>query len=256
MVDSEFGPEPDIHLNDPLMYKIAVTVGHRRADGQPVPIDLLDTAITYLTDVFSIMFGGARMLGEAGRTDECDGYQHAGATVVIEHGSTVWAFGSGVDIRITELKTAAAEVAWRLRQETVLLSIEPVLGPIYFVEPRIAEAQPLGVCWVERACEPAAAAALPPAPASLGELEAMIDDVFHDRLSERTRQVLARRVLGFSDAEIAAALFLSESTVRTHDGKLLELFELTSVRQLAAVVFRALWDYYRPDDDSGHRKVW
>ena len=64
-------------------------------------------------------------------------------------------------------------------------------------------------------------------------------------LSERERQVCARRVLGHSDSRIAAELDMGQGTVRTHTAHVCEKLGLEGVHQIPIFVFCRLLERYR-----------
>lgn len=69
-----------------------------------------------------------------------------------------------------------------------------------------------------------------------------------DQLTERERNVLEQLALGRSNAEIAAALFLSEATVKTHVGRVLTKLGVRDRVQAVIAAFRA--GIADPADDS------
>lgn len=70
-------------------------------------------------------------------------------------------------------------------------------------------------------------------------------DLPGQELSERERQVCARRVLGYSDSRIAAELIMGQSTVRTHTAHIREKFGLEDVHRIPIFVFCHLLERYR-----------
>ena len=77
-------------------------------------------------------------------------------------------------------------------------------------------------------------------PASPNAWEELLQELFGLRLSETERRVCARRVIGHAESEIATALSLSNSTVKTHTAHIVEKFGLESTRESPFLVLRHL----------------
>lgn len=84
-------------------------------------------------------------------------------------------------------------------------------------------------------------------PTTPARWEDLLYQLFGAELSDTERKVCAYRCTdaGYSDSQIASKLFISKSTVKYHDGKILEKFGLENVRQIQPFVFRKLWERYR-----------
>ncbi len=93
---------------------------------------------------------------------------------------------------------------------------------------------------------------LPDSPAGWEEL---LEQLFGPRLSERQRQVAARRCLGYTDAEIAADLGISAATVRAHDTHILAKLHLNSVHQIPVCCFSLLWQRFLRVQREVDRKI-
>ncbi len=75
--------------------------------------------------------------------------------------------------------------------------------------------------------------------------EPLLGELFVSRLSAQERRVCAHRLIGHSESEIAAALHLSRSAVKSHTARVVEKLGLHSVRELPLHVFRE-WSARRP----------
>ncbi len=67
-----------------------------------------------------------------------------------------------------------------------------------------------------------------------------LDILLSSLLTERERQICALRMAGFKGEEIAAPLFISNSTAKTHNGSILNRLGLTSAWEIAPFCFEVL----------------
>lgn len=81
-------------------------------------------------------------------------------------------------------------------------------------------------------------------PTSVDAWEAILAEVISVGLSPRERQVCARRLLGYSESEIARDLFLSVGTIKVYDTNVLQKLQIESVRQVPLVCFQKLWEHH------------
>jgi len=72
----------------------------------------------------------------------------------------------------------------------------------------------------------------------VGDEDAPADPAELDELTEREREVLVAMADGLSNAEIAAQLFVSEATVKSHVGKILTKLDLRDRVQAAVFAFQ------------------
>jgi DNA-binding CsgD family transcriptional regulator len=82
-------------------------------------------------------------------------------------------------------------------------------------------------------------------PNSPGAWEDILLHLYGSRLTERERQVTARRVLGASDRQIAAQLTITRAAVRTYDRHICAKLQIESVRQIPHSVYCRLWERFR-----------
>lgn len=83
------------------------------------------------------------------------------------------------------------------------------------------------------------AAAGPPAAASAGQARAA---ALLGRLSERERAIVEQVAEGLDNKEIAAALYISEGTVRNHISAILQKLQLKNRTQLAIAYYRSAFE--------------
>ncbi len=82
-------------------------------------------------------------------------------------------------------------------------------------------------------------------PSSPSAWEELLQQLFGLYLSETERRVCARRLIGHTASDIAAALSLSNSTVKTHTAHLVEKFSLKNAREIPFFVLRHLLERRR-----------
>lgn len=121
------------------MYRVEINFGHCRQDGRPLPAHAIAGAEEQALRALSRAFRGAQLQHHSG------GYLTAGGRLMVEPCTVVWAYAPEVDGHVTLLWALAGEIAARLEQESVLLTIVQVNGTVHWVEPT----QPFAVA-VER----------------------------------------------------------------------------------------------------------
>jgi hypothetical protein len=112
-----------------MLYRVELTIGHRRSSGDLLPVSQLVEAEEKVLTVFSTSFQGGQICRRTG------GYVNNEGELTLEPCTVVFSFTESVDQSLVQLWSLAGEMAARLDQECILLTIIPVYGLVLLVEP-------------------------------------------------------------------------------------------------------------------------
>ncbi len=117
-----------------MYYEVKMAFGHRRSDGEPLLPNRIEgvknLGLSTLTRLFS---GGWVNDGKGGYKSAADGH------CMLEPCTQLTAYAKEVrESDWTQLMILASEIATKLEQECVLITIQRVEGMMYWVKPDVA----------------------------------------------------------------------------------------------------------------------
>jgi hypothetical protein len=119
-----------------MYYIIEMSFGHHCADGEPLPPDRIETAKNLGLLTLTQLFSGGWI------NDWKGGYKSADGHCALEPCSQLTAYAKEVgESDWTQIMILASEIATKLEQECVLITIQRVDGVIHWVKPDAATSE-------------------------------------------------------------------------------------------------------------------
>jgi len=116
-----------------MYYEVKMAFGHRRSDGEPLLPNRIEVVKNLGLSTLTRLFSGGWV------NDGKGGYKNADGQCVLESCSLLMAYTKEVrESDWTQLMILASEIATKLEQECVLITIQRVEGMMYWVKPDVA----------------------------------------------------------------------------------------------------------------------